>query len=425
MRKRKGYAIPLTLLVAGVTLTMGMAGANLSSGDLHLANHQYHQERARQLAEIGLEKLTYTLNPMTGDYPGLVSDHPDDQVHVEVFDNRNGSLPADSGCPVVCPAGCMFWLATAQARSGQRVLAEARMGSLVRAGSSPGSSGAQVRFLQATSGIRYRSVDNTGAPISGLDIAATNVTDPTEAPGDSFLSLARAVSLQNPDASLLDGKVKHAPGLAFTDITDVTDAALISDTGGQFALPAYAPPLLSHLNGSQDIASSQALASGRYDTLTLRAGSQVDLNGAYHIRKLVIGSGGARLFVPSGNQAQLFIDEIQFGADFLEYQNDNPSKHLRIELAPVAAYLHTLKLRAVHSGKALVTAPGYNLWVTADADKTVQGSLLAQQVKLDLPSGGDFVYDRSTETRSRTSAVTTYGMIPVGQYWSLSDKHFL
>jgi len=425
MRKQKGYAIPLTLLVAGVTLTMGMAGANLSSGDLNMANHQYHQERARQLAEIGLEKLTYSATPASRDYPGLVSSHPDDQVHVEVFDNRDGSLAADSGCPIECPVGCMYWVATAQARSGQRVLAEARVGSLVRAGMSAGSSGAQVRFLQATSGIHYRSVDGTGAPLSGQDIAATNVTNSTETPGDSFLSLARAISLQNPDASLLDGKVKHAPGLAFTDITDVSDAALVTDTGGQFALPAYAPPLLSHLNGSQEIASSQALASGRYDTLTLRAGSQIDLNGVYHIRKLVIGSGGARLFVPSGNQAQLFIDEVQFGADFLEYQNDNPSKHLRIELAPVAAYLHTLKLRAVQSGKALVMAPGYNLWVTADANKTIQGSLFAQQVKLDLPSGGDFVYDRSTETRPRTSEIIAYGMIPVGQYWSLSDKHFL
>ena len=55
MRVKRGFAIPVSLCVAGVVLFLGGSIAQLSSGDLQLSNHEYYQERARQVADFGLE----------------------------------------------------------------------------------------------------------------------------------------------------------------------------------------------------------------------------------------------------------------------------------------------------------------------------------------------------------------------------------
>ena len=56
MNKRRGYAIPLSLCVAGVTLFLGLSAAQMSAGDLGVSSHHYYQERARQMADYGLER---------------------------------------------------------------------------------------------------------------------------------------------------------------------------------------------------------------------------------------------------------------------------------------------------------------------------------------------------------------------------------
>lgn len=434
MKTRRGYAIPLALLVAGITLTIGTTVAQMATTDLQLANRQYHSERARQIADIGLHALAHQSVPTSALMTNLVAAHPDDAVDLLVFDNRLGDLPSDSGCPVVCPPGYMYWVAQGQARTGTKVLASARLGTLVRPGSAAGSAGAQVRFLEASSGIRYSSVDAAGATQTGLAICATNVTSATDLPGDGFLSISKALTLGVPTGSAFDGKAKVAPGLSNTDVTDLTDSALIDDTGGPYSLSQYAPPSFAHHSGNRVITTPSTLSSGHYGVVEISQGALVNLQGSYHIEQLRLVDVGGRLEVAAGKSARVFIDKVQTVnppvQPQLELSNDNPAKDLRLDFGPAAASTAPLSIKAIGGGNALVVAPGYRLRVVPDAGDRIQGSFFCEQLKLDYPFGsGSFVYDKSTETPRRLGSghmqSGPVGPAEVGAmppYWTLTSK---
>jgi hypothetical protein len=356
----------------------------------------------------------------------LVAAHPDDAVDLQVFDNRLGNLPSDSGCPVVCPAGYLYWVANGQARSGTKVLATYRLGTLVRPGAAAGAAGAQVRFLEAPSGIRYSSVDAMGVAQSGLAICATNVTSATDLPGDGFLSISKALTLGVPAGPAFDGKAKVAPGLSNTDVTDLSDSAMVDDTGGPYSLSQYAPPSFVHHFGDRVITTSTALSPGHYGVVEISQGASLNLGGSYHIEQLRLVDAGGRLEVAAGKSARAFIDKVQTvnppAQPQLELFNDNPAKDFRLDFAPAAPTTAPLSIKAIQGGKALVVAPGYRLRLVPDAGDRIQGSFFCEQLKLDYPFGsGSFVYDKSTETpRRRATELTGMGVSP--PYWTLTSQ---
>jgi len=130
--KKRGYALPLSLCVAGVTLMLGLSAAQMTNGDLGLANHQYYQERARQAADFGLE---YCVSHQVSSgsviaVPSQSGAHPNDNVTVTMFSH------GQAGSPVEIPEGFEYWVAEGRSaeRAGASSLASARIGALVRYG---------------------------------------------------------------------------------------------------------------------------------------------------------------------------------------------------------------------------------------------------------------------------------------------------
>lgn len=403
--KRQGYAIPLSLVVAGVTLVLGMSAAQMSASDLSLASRQHQLERARQIADLGLEMYSYHLHPPASGavLQGLPQNYPDDRVQLRVFDNKDGNLASDSGCPVEVPTGFEYWLATGEARSGTRVLATARMGTLVRPGLAVGSAGAQVRLLTAPSGVSYQAIDGDApiaAPLLNETLCASNVSSaPTDLPSGQPTALAFGSPL------LFQGNVKLPVGAAIDQIVDSPAVQLqTSASGGSFSLSEYQPPGNLPDRGSLTLSSgTTSLAPGRYQDLQLHAGSEALLSGTYYVERLQVHSPDALLRVAQGSRGRLFVDSLELqGADsWLNLQNSNSSaRQFRLDLKPARQVVEQpLRLLLRHEGRVMVVAPGYPLALKTDTGNVVRGAFFAEHLRLLYPGSGSgkFLYDVSAD----------------------------
>jgi len=403
VKRRRGYAIPLSLVVAGVTLVLGMSAAQMSASDLNLASQQYYGERARQVADLGLEYFAYyppTSTTAVRRLGSLAPSHRDDQVSLQIFDNKSGTLPANSGCPVEVPVGFEYWLATGQARSGDHVLAEARVGSLVRPGSGAGSAGAQIRYFWAPDNVTYSAIDgDNGDVIAGEAICASNVTEaPSSLPGD-FLTLTQALTFNS--VSQFNGILKLPEGAPEDQIVDSPIVqAVAADSGGAFSLPHYTPPSTIAQRGVVTVTSDNQLPAGTYDELILQNNTATSLSGTYHVRRLRVNGDRPVLQVSSGQQARVFVDEVVLldSASRLNLQNHNGSaRHFRLDLAPAAESSPPLLVKLIAEGKVMIIAPGRKLQLEGDSSNTARGAFFAEQLKVALDPGNSpkFIYDVS------------------------------
>ena len=417
LRHNRGYAVPLSLVVAGVTLIMGMTVAQMSAGDLQLANQQYHQERARQMAELALDSFSYNqaasgasdgVVPLTN----LVQAHPDDDAQIQIFDNRLGNLPADSGCPVAVPAGYEYWVSTGRARTQNKVLAEVRMGSLVKSGLPFGSSGAQVHHLEGKMVGSYEAIDgSTGLAVNNAAICSTNTTDPADLPGPGFLNITNVLSVDGASTNFA-GKAKVPLG-APVAISDGLPASALDNTGGAYAVPNYAPPLVTPI-GDLTVSGDTPLPEGGYNQLVLQAGAAARLNGTYHIKQLIVSSN-ASLRVESPSQAKVYVDNITQTdpAGRLSIRsNAGSAKSFKVNFKPVKPSDNPspLLLQAANEGHFMLLAPGRKVLLESDATRIIRGSFCCEQLKLQYPSDSPsnrFVYDTSTGNPTSSSGNTS------------------
>lgn len=423
MRVKRGFAIPVSLCVAGVVLFLGGSIAQLSSGDLQLSNHEYYQERARQVADFGLESgianLLTTNKSYT--YQGTSGCNSSDSAEVVIYDNRLGNLSKESGCPVAVPPGFQYWVSTGRASNGPRTFATVRLGALVRWGMPMGSAGAQIRYLKADSSngpVTYRAVDHTNAPIPDKVLCATEASN-ADLPPLNPTGLVKPVTLQ--EVQSFQGKLRIPQGADFTQVVQADlktpgDTLLHDATGGFFNVPDYSPPVPKKV---YSIVPSQSgihdLLPGQYDVVHLPPDAELKLNGVYHFKQLILepktGDAVGRLSVGNVGSAQVFIDQIvNPGQLALGLRNSQTSAAaFRLNLKPPASP-STLHLRVNASyltgeGGVTVIAPKQLLKVTGAQDRLIRGSFCCETLSLSFqqPGGGPdlpptFVYDTSADT---------------------------
>lgn len=411
MKRRRGYAIPLSLVVAGVTLVLGMSAAQMSASDLNLATQQYNGERARQMADMGLEHFAYHLpastTTVTQTLGNLTNSHRDDRVTLQIFDNKAGTLSANSGCPVNVPVGFEYWLATGQARNGNQVLAEARVGSLVRPGAAAGTAGAQVRYLWAPDDVTYSSIDgDSGEEVPGEAICASNSTQASSPPPGFLPPSTHALTFNG--VSEFDGALKLPPGAIRSQLIDSTLVqTAANDSGGAFSLPHYTPPSTLAQRGIITINADSVLAAGTYDELILQNDTATSLSGTYHVRKLRVNGDNPLLQVHNGQSARIFIDEVILldSTSRLNLQNYNGSaRHFRLDLAPASATTPPLLVKLIAGGRVAMVAPGRKLQLEGDSSNIARGAFFAEQLKLALGSSSPhFIYDVSANSARQQS----------------------
>lgn len=402
MRDRRGYAIPLSLCVAGVTLFLGLSVAQLSTGDLRLATQQYYHERAYQAAEYGLQKQ---LRSNAGVY-SLVTDsgaNQDDRAEVVVFDNQAGANPRSfPGCPVEVPAGYQYWVSTGRACKGSQVLGEARLGALVHWGEALGGAGAQIESMTvhgASVGVNFSGIDGlTGQAAPNESLVSSSAV------GASQINLGTVLGFE--------GKVRLPAGAPNTVVQSTGASVPTVMDGGQVNLPEFNPPLGGVYQSTFTApAGNSVLPPGHYGSLTLQAGSHLQMDGKYYIENLILpGPADVSLETASGDTALVYVDRMTAAGGALGLDNQNGSARnfrLYFKPAPPAAASPPLPFKMIQGGKVAVSAPGYSLQLQADASGLVRGAFAARDLSLDYPGAtGSFVYDVSASSSRASDPVT-------------------
>ena len=423
--KKRGYALPLSLCVAGVTLMLGLSAAQMTNGDLAMANHQYYQERARQAADFGLEYcVTHPVQPGVAiPVPSLSGAHPFDSVTVQSF--RHG----DAGCPVEVPQGFEYWVAEGRAseRSGGTALTSARVGALVRFGLSAGTSGAQVRslFFRSSVPVNLQAYDGVQRiPVLGQSILSSEYTGS----GASFLFPGQSETIQLGEIGASGGNVRIPTGAdkALVKYTNNLGFELpILQDGGPINVPTYTPPTGLAAMGVKQVASGfiGSLPSGHYDSLEIPASADVSLNGTYQFDELKLAPGvslgqGGILRVSTGQSAKVFIDKIDLGMGSLGLTNENTSaQNFRLTLkasrppsgAPPAPIVN---FKLPDGGGVAVVADGHHLRLVSGPSREIRGAFSANAIECKFldPSGpfplpAVFAYDVSASTARKAASL--------------------
>ena len=446
MKRKRAFAIPLCLCVAGVVLFLGASTAQLCAGDLQVASHEYYQERARQVADFALESGVGHNVSANGSYlfNSTSQTHRDDVGRLTIFDNTLGGHSQEPGCPVKVPDGFQYWVAQGEARSGGTVLASVRLGAMVQLGQPEGSAGAQVRYLSVDThappdapdpAVTYIAVDNTGAAVPDKIICSTPTisgTLPSPTPPEQY-------------APMTFHKVKSFGGVLRlplgADYDTVVSAALSGDptgklnsspTGGMFNIPNYSPPTPVAVYGTVDALSGNTdLPPGEYAEVRLNSNASVTLRGAYHIHKLVLAGSpdappGALVGAETGacdvyldkivnpNALTLGVYNMQTTADAfrLNIKPPPPGPGEKVKLAVQASASRKV-------GSISLVAPKHVVDVTGLNDRMIRGSFCCELLSLHFKPGADaqsvpyFVYD-TTADRSRNSSGRTGGFRAVG-----------
>lgn len=423
--KKRGYALPLSLCVAGVTLMLGFSAASMTHGDLNTANHQYYQERARQAADFGLEYCV-SHNVASGSripMSSMSNVHPHDSAVVTAYQHNT------PGSPVQVPEGYEYWVAQGFASEGSssQTLASARIGALVRYGFPTGTAGAQIRSLAAagnTDPIDFVVRDGvSNQPVLNEALIASDYdgsNQPLPFPGDQgyILDLGRVNSFQgnfrlprNTDQSVI-----HQTG---------STSIPVSQDGGPANVATFAPPAgLPYSSGeSLDNSYDETLSSGHYGSITLAPGAKVHLNGTYHIETLRLtdstasGQGGL-LQVDSGKSARLFVDKLVLGQGSLGLQNRNgAAQNFRFTLQSIkpGSSEPVLNFKLPNGGGVAIVAAGHRIALEADStSREIRGAFSATALNLKYPPASlgvnlnpIFVYDISATTARRSGSDTS------------------
>lgn len=416
MNKRRGYAIPLSLCVAGVTLFLGLSAAQMSAGDLGVSSHQYYQERARQMADYGLERCVVQ-DIASGTVLNLQSvsgAHPGDSVRVTVFG------PGQVGSPVTVPTGCEYWVAEGKAAQGSRTLASARVGAMVRFGRPVGSAGAQIRYMavhaENDDPVTFKVIDRvTNQEVEDEVVCSTEATElPTSGPPMPFL--VTPVTLRK--VHDFKGKVR-IPKAANDSIVSYEIApdklVPITQDGGPLNVPEYSPPGGLAYFSSVTVSDASDLPPGRYGLLKLMPSAVAQLNGVYHIEKLEVveGDTSPRMLVKADESAKVFVNSIQQDQRPLEIQNrQHTAGDFRLTfrqeatpVPPVSDPEPPVLLKMIEGGEAAVVAPGRTLRLISDDHRRIQGAFSSEVLRVHFPAGNgpapQFVYDISGTTARR------------------------
>lgn len=413
----QGYAIPLSLCVAGVTLMLGLSAAQMTAGDLALSNRQYYQERARQVAEYGLHRRLVNPPPAITDTTtyalgeGLAAnqaaDLTQDSASVRCYDNSLGNLPSDSGCPVEVPVGFQYWVSEGTCSHNGQKLGSVRLGAIVRNGVPAGAAGAQIRRLKVVSSanVSYSSLDAvTGTHSNDENICST--------PSLSQDALGHPLTFGTTIGSFA-GRIQVAPAASDNVHDQGSTGPRLERNGGQFNIPEYTSPLNGAYTPSRQLTTDTSLPPGRYGVLEIAGAGQVDLNGDYYFERLVLRSG-TRLRVAAEHTARVHVDTWveQGGPQVVGLTNFNSSaRNFRILVKPqpeppagmaVPAGIH---VRAENGGRFSLQAPGACINVTTDPTGVVRGSIACDTLELDYGNAGparSFVYDVSASLARST-----------------------
>jgi hypothetical protein len=431
--KNRGYALPLSLCVAGVTLMLGLCAASMTNGDLSLANHQYYQERARQAADFGLEYCVSHQVPPGSILPvaSLSNAHPHDNVTIQVFQTDT------PGAPVNVPPGFEYWVAEGHASENQSgpPLASARVGAMVRYGLPAGTAGAQIRSLSVQAGndaVDFVVRDGlTGQPVANESVVSSdydggNAPLPFPGGGQSYiLDLGKVASFKGnfrlPKGT--DKTVVHQRG---------TTPINVSQDGGPTNIPTFSPPAgLTYISAySVPDNFSGTLPSGHYGQLIIPPSAVVHLKGTYHFESLKLADStpagrGGLLKVDSDSSAKVYIDKIDLGAGSLGLTNQHGSaQNFRITLQPVRTsnLEPVLNFKLPEGGGVSLFAEGHRIALEADSSsREIRGAFAAAALETKYPpadSGNGaspiFIYDVSATTARRSNALGRPAIIPGG-----------
>jgi len=423
MRVQRGFAIPLSLCVAGVVLFLGGSIAQLSAGDLQLSNHEYYQERARQVADFGLESgIAHQIAATTVyTYQGVSGCNSGDSAKVQIYDNTLGDLSPSSGCPVSVPKGFQYWVSTGLAKNDARVFATVKVGALVRWGMPLGSAGAQIHYLNSDSSngkVTYMAVGEDNLELPDKILCATEARNGA-LPVPNPTALVKPVTFHEVES--FKGTMRIPQGADLAEVVQATlknpgDTMPFDATGGFFNIPDYSPPTPKHVySGFEAPMGLTELPPGEYDTVKLPANADLMLKGVYHFKHLILtptapGAVG-HLAVGEEGPAQVFIDEVvnpgQLRLGLRNFQTHAAA--FRLNLKPTALGDHALELQvSAHSGGqggVVVVAPKQDLKVIASSERLIRGSFCCETLSLafdhiygNSDSQPTFIYDTSADT---------------------------
>ncbi|MBT9584009.1 hypothetical protein IV102_11770 [bacterium] len=392
-----------------MTLFLGLSAAQMSAGDLGVSSHQYYQERARQMADYGLERCVVQDVP-SGSLLNLQSvsgAHPDDSVRVTVFG------PGQVGSPVTVPTGCEYWVAEGKAAQGFRTLASARVGAMVRFGRPVGSAGAQIRYMAVEAEnddpVTFKVIDRvTNQEVEDEVVCSTEATElPTSGPPMPFL--VTPVTLRKVQDFKGMVRIPQAANNAIVSY-DIAPEKLVPITqdGGPLNVPEYSPPGGLAYFSTVTVSDTTDLPPGRYGMLKLMPSAVAQLNGVYHIEKLEVlgGDSSPRLLVKALNSAKVFVNSIQQDQRPLEIQNrQHIAGDFRLTFREEANPLPPVLLKMIEGGEAAVVAPGRALGLISDDNRRVQGAFSSEVLRVNFPTGSgpvpQFIYDISGTTARR------------------------
>jgi hypothetical protein len=426
--KKRGYALPLSLCVAGVTLMLGLSAAQMANGDLSLANHDYYQERARQAADFGLEYcVSHSVAPGTLlTVPSQSGAHPFDSVTVQMYNH------GEAGAPLEVPEGFEYWVAEGRAsdRPNGPAQASSRLGALVRYGLSNGSSGAMMNSFHISSPdpVDFQAMDGvTGQAAVGESICSSEY----DGVGAFFAFPGQSGPI---DLGVVGGfggpfRIPRGVSQSVVHFGPGSGTVPISPDGGKNNVPTYTPPSGLQSLGRRSLPNNYSgnLPAGHYEWLEIPADATVSLRGTYQFDQLVLAPGvsagqGGLLKVSSGNTTKVFVDKIDLGQGSLGLSNENRSaqnfrftlKTVRPDSAPPVLHF---KLPA--GGGIAFTAAGHRVSLEADSSREIRGAFSADAVELKFPPSSapyahnpTFVYDVSGSTARR--ARTNGGINPSG-----------
>lgn len=447
----RGYAIPLSLCVATVTLLLGLSAAQMSAGDLQVASREYYRERALQVAEYGLQLRLTSLDhdeeastEFTNTWRARRLSA--DRVEVVVYDNRTGTLGSDSGCPVKVPVGFQYWVARGQTFEGNRSVAEARLGALVQWGEPVGAGGAQIRQLSvsnpgitpsgrpAPAPIHFAAVE--GGPAlpfvhqdeilcSTLAVTRDSVPLPGGSPADQA-----PVNLGS--VGQFSGKVR-IPVAAQVDVVESqrvlpplppglpgppgSGDITIDQTGGRLNIPEYVPPDLATRTATLTAGGTVELASGHYETLSIPDDTTVLFSGGdYHFGTLEVGND-VTIKNMGDHYSQVFVDNFPANRPVTVGNLHPEARAFRLYLKPSNEYASNEYMPESHPAKILkmteaggrlsVIAPGHRLQLVSSPGaepppappppppalppapgRLIQGSFLCHRLDLFYPTAG-------------------------------------
>ncbi len=421
--KKRGYALPLSLCVAGVTLMLGLSAAQMTNRDMSLANHQYYQERARQAADFGLEYcVSHQVKPGTVlQVPSQSKTHPFDSVAVVMYSH------GVAGSPIQVPKGFEYWVAEGRARQHANAspLASVRVGALVRYGLAAGSSGAQVRslFVNSPRPVDFQVMDGLARrPVLGESVCASEY----DGAGSYLPFPGQTDAIQLGAVGAFGGSFRVPRGVDQSVVrftSTLGNPIPVAQDGGPINIPTFTPPAGLPDLGTRHLPNnfSGLLPAGRYLWLEIPADANVGLKGTYQFDRLTLSSGvsagqGGTLKVARFDSARVFVSGIDLGSGSLGLTNDNPSaqsfrftlKAVRPRADGVSPPLLNFKLPA--GGGVALVADGHRVSLASDASRQIRGAFSTNALELKFPAAAQglvrnpvFVYDVSASTARRAS----------------------